>query len=167
MVFEVFGHYQQPVLHRVAIQDASNQQLQQKNGLKDLQPTAEVAAAAAVPAMVSSENFANETAFFPTTRPPPKRMLPQPSLPISQPVKSARFNASGGVPTAPPPSASAGKQNDSDSPDAGQANGQPNAAMVHAKHDLLVWFEVLELGTNLIRIESIIIYSSMTHYIIN
>ena len=29
MVFEVFGHYQPPALHRVAIQDVSNQQLQQ------------------------------------------------------------------------------------------------------------------------------------------
>ena len=32
MIFEVFGHYQPPALHRVAIHDASNQQLQQKNG---------------------------------------------------------------------------------------------------------------------------------------
>ena len=29
MVFEVFGHYQSPALHRVAIQDVSNQQIQQ------------------------------------------------------------------------------------------------------------------------------------------
>ena len=29
MVFEVFGHYQPPALHRVAIQDVSNQQIQQ------------------------------------------------------------------------------------------------------------------------------------------
>ena len=29
MIFEVYGHYQPPALHRVAIHDASNQQLQQ------------------------------------------------------------------------------------------------------------------------------------------
>ena len=29
MIFEVYGHYQPPVLHKVAIQDASNQHLQQ------------------------------------------------------------------------------------------------------------------------------------------
>ena len=34
MVFEVFGHYQPPALHRVAIQDVSNQQLQQVCFLK-------------------------------------------------------------------------------------------------------------------------------------
>ena len=56
--------------------------------------------------MVSSEKFDNATAFFPTSRPPPKWMLPQPSLPISQPVKSAKYNASGGVP---------GSQNTTDS----------------------------------------------------
>ena len=58
------------------------------------------------PTMVSSEKFDNATAFFPTSRPPPKWMLPQPSLPISQPVKSAKYNASGGVP---------GSQNTTDS----------------------------------------------------
>ena len=65
-------------------------------------------------------------------------MLPQPSLPISQPVKSAKFNASGG---APPGS---GNATDSDSSD--DASNSTPAPLVHAKHDLLVWFEVLELG---------------------
>ena len=48
----------------------------QKNGLKDTQSE---------PTLVSTETFDNATAFFPTSRPPPKWMLPQPSLPISQP----------------------------------------------------------------------------------
>ena len=36
MVFEVFGHYQSPALHRVAIQDVSNQQIQQVSFKKKL-----------------------------------------------------------------------------------------------------------------------------------
>lgn len=89
--------------------------------------------------MVSSETFDNATAFFPSSRPPPKRMMPQPSLPISQPVKSAKFNASGGAP---------GSQatTDSDSSDDQSSSSSNNqASLVHAKHDLLVWFEILEL----------------------
>lgn len=49
-------------------------------GLKDQTQTTETN-------MISTETFNNATAFYHTTRPPPKRMLPQPSLPISQPVK--------------------------------------------------------------------------------
>ena len=64
-------------------------------------------------------------------------MLPQPSLPISQPVKSAKFNASGGAP---------GSQNTTDSDSSDDTSKETQAALVHSKHDLLVWFEVLELG---------------------
>ena len=44
-------------------------------------------------AVTSSALFSASTSFFPSPspRPPPKRMLPQPSLPISQPVKSAKY----------------------------------------------------------------------------
>ena len=93
--------------------------------------------------MISSEAFDNATAFFPTSRPPPKWMLPQPSLPISQPVKSAKYNASGGAP------AGASQTASTDSSDSSDDQSQPNQAqpnLVHAKYDLLVWFEVLELG---------------------
>uniref|UniRef100_A0ABD2XEL7 Kinesin-like protein unc-104 n=1 Tax=Trichogramma kaykai TaxID=54128 RepID=A0ABD2XEL7_9HYME len=55
-------------------------------------------------------------------RQPPKRMLP-PSIPISQPVRSAKF---------------------------GQCVLQqsPSTSHVHAKYDLLVWFEICELAPN-------------------
>jgi hypothetical protein len=60
------------------------------------------------------------------SRPPPKRMLPQSSvLPISQPVKSAKYNVSVTHNVEEPAS---------------------TAPQFHAKHDLVVWFEVLELG---------------------
>ncbi|CAB0002307.1 unnamed protein product [Nesidiocoris tenuis] len=52
-------------------------------------------------------------------RPPPKRMLP-PSIPISQPVRSAKF---GELPL-------------------------PCTSHVHAKYDILVWFEICELAPN-------------------
>ena len=53
-------------------------------------------------------------------------------------IFSAKYNASGGAP---------GSQSttDSDSSDDQSKQSQP-AAQVHGKHDLLVWFEVLELG---------------------
>jgi hypothetical protein len=53
-------------------------------------------------------------------------MLPQSSvLPISQPVKSAKYNVSVTHNVEEPAS---------------------TAPQFHAKHDLVVWFEVLELG---------------------
>uniref|UniRef100_A0A0A9X260 Kinesin-like protein unc-104 n=2 Tax=Lygus hesperus TaxID=30085 RepID=A0A0A9X260_LYGHE len=52
-------------------------------------------------------------------RPPPKRMLP-PSIPISQPVRSPKF---GELPL-------------------------PCTSHVHAKYDILVWFEICELAPN-------------------
>lgn len=52
-------------------------------------------------------------------RQPPKRMLP-PSIPISQPVRSPKF---GGLPL-------------------------PCTSHVHAKYDILVWFEICELAPN-------------------
>ena len=55
---------------------------------------------------------------------------------------SAKYNASGGAP---------GSQSttDSDSSSDDQSN-QSQPALVHGKHDLLVWFEVLELGNCLL-----------------
>ena len=52
-----------------------------------------------------------------SVRQPPKRMLP-PSIPISQPVRSPKF---GVLPS-------------------------PCTSHVHAKYDVLVWFEICELG---------------------
>ena len=51
------------------------------------------------------------------TRPPPRRLLP-PAIPISQPVRSSKFRT---------PSC-------------------PTTSHLHSKHDLIVWFEILELG---------------------
>ncbi|XP_059477095.1 kinesin-like protein unc-104 isoform X5 [Neocloeon triangulifer] len=78
IVFEVFGHYQQHPLHKVAKQDCCN-------------------------------------AF--SGRQPPRRMLP-PHIPISQPVRSPKFGA---LPS-------------------------PSTSHVHAKYDVLVWFEICELA---------------------
>jgi kinesin family member 1 len=50
-------------------------------------------------------------------RQPPRRMLP-PHIPISQPVRSPKFGA---LPS-------------------------PSTSHVHAKYDVLVWFEICELG---------------------
>ena len=73
--------------------------------------------------------------FFPTCRPPPKRMLPQSSmLPISQPVKSAKYNVSVVNAAVDETTSSAATSTNSTTP------------QMHAKHDLVVWFEVLELG---------------------
>ncbi|KAF4530219.1 hypothetical protein B566_EDAN017956 [Ephemera danica] len=75
IVFEVFGHYQQHPLHRVARQECVRQ--------------------------------------------PPRRMQP-PAIPISQPVRSPKFGA---LPS-------------------------PSTSHVHAKYDVLVWFEICELAPN-------------------
>ncbi|XP_015436641.1 PREDICTED: kinesin-like protein unc-104 isoform X8 [Dufourea novaeangliae] len=53
-------------------------------------------------------------------RQPPKRMLP-PSIPISQPVRSPKF---------------------------GSVLPSPSTSHVHAKYDVLVWFEICELAPN-------------------
>lgn len=53
-------------------------------------------------------------------RQPPKRMLP-PSIPISQPVRSSKF---------------------------GSVLPSPSTSHVHAKYDVLVWFEICELAPN-------------------
>ena len=50
-------------------------------------------------------------------RPPPRRLLP-PAIPISQPVRSSKF----------------------------RATTCPSTNHLHSKHDLIVWFEILELG---------------------
>ena len=53
------------------------------------------------------------------TRPPPRRLLP-PAIPISQPVRSSKYRT---------PSC-------------------PATAHLHSKHDLIVWFEILELASS-------------------
>ncbi|XP_011049905.1 PREDICTED: kinesin-like protein unc-104 isoform X14 [Acromyrmex echinatior] len=55
-----------------------------------------------------------------SVRQPPKRMLP-PSIPISQPVRSPKF---------------------------GSVLPSPSTSHVHAKYDVLVWFEICELAPN-------------------
>lgn len=60
----------------------------------------------------------SRSVFF-SVRQPPKRMLP-PSIPISQPVRSPKF---GVLPS-------------------------PSTSHVHAKYDILVWFEICELAPN-------------------
>ena len=65
-------------------------------------------------------------------------------------VKSAKFNASGGA---------LASQNTTDS-DSSDDQSQPNQTqpnLVHAKYDLLVWFEVLELGN----------YHNLKNYLVN
>jgi hypothetical protein len=58
-------------------------------------------------------------------------------LPISQPVKSAKYANIGNDPTAAASAAAISATATT------STNGQPQ---MHAKHDLVVWFEVLELG---------------------
>ena len=65
-------------------------------------------------------------------------MLPQSSmLPISQPVKSAKYNVSVVNAAVDETTSSAATSTNSTTP------------QMHAKHDLVVWFEVLELGEKL------------------
>ena len=71
-------------------------------------------------------------------RPPPRRLLP-PAIPISQPVRSGKFTNTTTCPT---------------------------SSHVHAKHDLIVWFEILELGGSQYVILSVI-FISPVHLIYN
>jgi hypothetical protein len=69
-------------------------------------------------------------------------MLPQSSvLPISQPVKSAKYNICVNLAShagnGNGPNAAAGSE---------ESSTTTNQSQLHAKHDLVVWFEVLELG---------------------
>ena len=52
-------------------------------------------------------------------RPPPRRLLP-PAIPISQPIRSSKFSAS----------------------------SCPATNLIHSKHDIIVWFEILELASS-------------------
>ncbi len=124
LIFEVFGHFQQQLLP---------------------QQTSSGSTACAG----GADGGATDAAVSPTSvfrpagnlRHPPRRLLP-PSLPISQPVRSHQVSSDprsgpGAVtPTNEVASSAIGGQP--------MATGQPQE--VHAKHDLLVWFEVLELG---------------------
>ncbi|XP_011505550.1 PREDICTED: kinesin-like protein unc-104 isoform X1 [Ceratosolen solmsi marchali] len=64
-------------------------------------------------------------------RQPPKRMLP-PSIPISQPVRSPKFNS---------------------------VLPSPSTSHVHAKYDVLVWFEICELAPNGEYVSSVVDHS--------
>ena len=111
-------------------------------------------------------------------------MLPQPSLPISQPVKSAKYaevNSQGNfyemiviiyliylmtrkgsiiifnfctfpgiIDTSSPISGGATNKDTSSTPNSTDNGSVVQQPQVHAKHDILVWFEVLELGKRLI-----------------
>ncbi|CAD1472639.1 unnamed protein product [Heterotrigona itama] len=70
-------------------------------------------------AMGISTEYADIFCQF-NVRQPPKRMLP-PSIPISQPVRSPKF---------------------------GSVLPSPSTSHVHAKYDVLVWFEICELAPN-------------------
>ena len=54
-----------------------------------------------------------------TARAPPRRLLP-PAIPISQPVRSSKY----------------------------RAQSCPATNQIHSKHDLIVWFEILELASS-------------------
>ena len=69
---------------------------------------------APAPRLSESESSASSGGL---TRPPPRRLLP-PAIPISAPMRSAKFRT---------PSC-------------------PASSHLHSKHDLIVWFEILELG---------------------
>ncbi|XP_014600360.1 PREDICTED: kinesin-like protein unc-104 isoform X5 [Polistes canadensis] len=66
-----------------------------------------------------------------SVRQPPKRMLP-PSIPISQPVRSPKF---------------------------GSVLPSPSTSHVHAKYDVLVWFEICELAPNGEYVSSVVDHS--------
>ncbi len=55
-------------------------------------------------------------------RPPPRRMLP-PAIPISQPIRSSKFSMANN-------------------------NGYPGGSTIYSKHDIIVWFEILELASS-------------------
>ena len=92
MIFEVYGHFQQHQLTRVASKEAG---------------------AGPVEAGGSGAGL---------SRAPPRRLLP-PAIPISAPVRSSKYRT---------PSC-------------------PASSHLHSKHDLIVWFEILELGKYLHR----------------
>ncbi|XP_043489949.1 kinesin-like protein unc-104 isoform X2 [Polistes fuscatus] len=66
-----------------------------------------------------------------SVRQPPKRMLP-PSIPISQPVRSPKF---------------------------GSVLPSPSTSHIHAKYDVLVWFEICELAPNGEYVSSVVDHS--------
>ena len=129
MVFEVFGHYQPQISHKVSLvaNNNNNNEAQPPPPVSSASSDTSTSAATSggTPPVTSSALFSASTSFFPSPRPPPQRMLPQPSLPISQPVKSAKY------PDNPP-----------------VEGNEVDASKVHAKHDILVWFEVLELASS-------------------
>ncbi len=141
LIFEVFGHYQQ------------QQQLQQQQSVPGGQEST-ACADGGVAATIVSSTCEQPASLSPSSnwqsvgnlRHPPRKMLP-PSLPISQPVRSisSAVDPRAVTPTNEAPASSIGA--------ASAAAGGGATQEVHSKHDLLVWFEVLELGrTDIIHI---------------
>ena len=101
------------------------------------------------------------SAVGPGLRAPPRRMQP-PSLPISQPIRSSKLSAAQSqqqkeavTPTAASPAVTPTMpRKDWREPTAAVATLHEETAVAvaiteggeHVKHDLLVWFEILELG---------------------
>ena len=104
------------------------------------------------------------SAIAPGLRAPPRRMQP-PSLPISQPIRSCKLSATAAqsqqqanaavTPTAVSPAVTPTMpRRDWKEPSAATVALHEETAVAvsiaeggeHVKHDLLVWFEILELG---------------------
>lgn len=84
----------------------------------------------------------NPNPFYSNLRPPPRRSFPM-SLPVSKPVPSPKF----GVITPPSPVSDLELPQNSLVMNIDKALGTCSSP-VHAKYDLLVWFEICELAPN-------------------
>ena len=152
MIFELFGHYQQHPLHKISTQEgttpATNTLTNAAAATSSSTNTSTSSAFSSSPSQDGGSAGANAP-LFPLQqqtsvtganpqRPPPKRMLPVPSLPISAPIRSAKFSTATGT----------GGNNETSAEGTEGADGEngPSTSSIHAKYDLLVWFEVLELG---------------------
>eukprot|EP00095_Tigriopus_kingsejongensis_P003044 maker-scaffold971_size75022-snap-gene-0.8 protein:Tk03044 transcript:maker-scaffold971_size75022-snap-gene-0.8-mRNA-1 annotation:"kinesin 3b isoform x14" len=134
MIFELFGHYQQHPLHKISTQEGNTPSAVSSNA----STCSAFSSSTSPPGLALIDGSAGPSFPGDSTqpsvnahRPAPKRMLPVPSLPISQPVRSAKSSIATG-PGAPALEGSEGSHSTS----------------IHAKYDLLVWFEVLELASS-------------------
>ncbi len=176
MIFEVFGHYQQHPLHKISTQEGTTSMGQPNNAPTTMcssSTTSSVVSSGCSPPLAGtgeSATFPLLTAPHSGLRQPPRRMMLPPALPISQPVRSStvlgteqqqqqqqtspgdrkavtptRTPEGGGVGTLGG-GGGTGTGTGSGSGTGGLGRGVVTSTQVHAKHDLLVWFEVLELG---------------------
>ncbi|XP_059085129.1 kinesin-like protein unc-104 isoform X3 [Tigriopus californicus] len=139
MIFELFGHYQQHPLHKISTQEGNTPSVLGMHGGSSNTSTSSAFSSTTSPPGSACATDPGVAPLFPvptstgavphTHRPAPRRMLPVPSLPISQPVRSSKSCIATGVVVQETP------------------ESHPSTA-VHAKYDLLVWFEVLELASS-------------------